>query len=381
MNARILVAEDDFESLRLIGLTLESHGYEIIAAQDGTQALEKAVSEIPDLVILDVMMPGMDGHEVCRRLRADPRIAHIPVMMFTAKTQVADKVAGFEAGADEYVTKPIHPTELASRVEALLSRTVRLGAGARPSRRAKVIGFLGCKGGVGTTTLVVNVGVDLVRGPAEGKRVMLLDLRPGGSTLSLQLGLQPSDKTARLLEDPMDALNAEMIQAQMDQHVSGLMVLGGMTAPMGLGETVGPARAEAILEHLGNVADYVLVDMGADLSEVSRLVLQQVDYLLLVVEPQRIALTLTQVMLASLDRLEVGPHRVGLVMLQRARSAASLTKGRVENFLQREVKVVIPPAPELAFQAADSGMPMVMVQAQSLVVTQLRELADIVAAV
>lgn len=121
MSAKVLIVDDEIDSLKLIGLLLESKGYEVLAAQNGERAIEKALEEIPDLVILDVMMPGMSGYEVCRRLRTDPRTATIPILMFTAKTQVMDKVIGFEAGADEYLTKPIQPTELIDRVETLLA--------------------------------------------------------------------------------------------------------------------------------------------------------------------------------------------------------------------------------------------------------------------
>jgi DNA-binding response OmpR family regulator len=123
LSAKVLIVDDEIDSLKLIGLLLESKGYQIVAAQNGERAIEKALQEPPDLVILDVMMPGMSGYEVCRRLRTNPQTATIPILMFTAKTQVMDKVIGFEAGADEYLTKPIQPAELLDRVEMLLTST------------------------------------------------------------------------------------------------------------------------------------------------------------------------------------------------------------------------------------------------------------------
>ena len=114
MAEKILIVDDDIDSLKLIGLMLQRQGYEISAASAGGQAINKAAAENPDLIILDVMMPDMDGYEVCRRLRADTTTQHIPIIMFTAKTLVDDKVSGFEAGADDYLTKPTHPAELAA---------------------------------------------------------------------------------------------------------------------------------------------------------------------------------------------------------------------------------------------------------------------------
>ena len=121
MAQKILIADDDVETLRLIGLMLQRQGFEIAAAANGAQALEMTHTISPDLIILDVMMPDMDGYQVTRQLRQDPTTSEIPILMFTAKGQVEDKVTGYEAGVDEYITKPINPAELVARVKALLS--------------------------------------------------------------------------------------------------------------------------------------------------------------------------------------------------------------------------------------------------------------------
>ena len=125
MAQKILVVDDELDSVKLIGIMLQRQGYEIVAAQSGAQALVKAETENPDLVILDIMMPDIDGYEVCRQLRTNPATANLPIIMFTAKTLVGDKVTGFQAGADDYLTKPVHPAELASRVKAVLLRSAR----------------------------------------------------------------------------------------------------------------------------------------------------------------------------------------------------------------------------------------------------------------
>src|SRR5690606_35564113 len=122
MSEKILVVDDDVESLKLISLMLKRQGYDVAIANSGSQALAKAGTELPNLIILDVMMMDMDGYEVCRRLRGNPETRPIPIIMFTAKTLIDDKVAGFEAGADDYLTKPTHPAELASRIKAVLAR-------------------------------------------------------------------------------------------------------------------------------------------------------------------------------------------------------------------------------------------------------------------
>src|SRR4030095_2880087 len=122
MSEKILIVDDDLDTLRLVGLMLQRQGYQISAATNGQQGLDKAFDEAPDLILLDVMMPDMDGYEVARHLLQNPATANTPILMLTAKSQLDDKVVGFEVGANDYLTKPTHPSELQARVKTLLAR-------------------------------------------------------------------------------------------------------------------------------------------------------------------------------------------------------------------------------------------------------------------
>ncbi len=123
MAEKILIIDDDIDTLRLVSLVLQKQGYQIVTANNGEQGLLEMSKESPDLILLDVMMPEMDGHEVARRLRQDPSMANIPILMFTAQSQLRDKEAGFESGADAYLTKPTHPKELQAHIENLLAQS------------------------------------------------------------------------------------------------------------------------------------------------------------------------------------------------------------------------------------------------------------------
>ena len=116
----VLVADDDADIRELVTLRLARAGYRVETAQDGLEAFDRAVELVPDLVVLDVSMPGADGFETSRRLRADPRTAHVPVVFLTARTRDEDVVTGYARGGDGYVTKPFEPQELLDRVDALV---------------------------------------------------------------------------------------------------------------------------------------------------------------------------------------------------------------------------------------------------------------------
>lgn len=125
---RVLVVDDDAKTVELVKLYLNRDGYKVLAAYDGTEALRLARESHPDLIVLDLMLPGIDGIEICRTLRAE---SDVPVIMLTARTTEQDRLTGLDLGADDYVTKPFSPKELAARVRAVLRRlpgeTIRRG--------------------------------------------------------------------------------------------------------------------------------------------------------------------------------------------------------------------------------------------------------------
>jgi DNA-binding response OmpR family regulator len=125
MEKKILVIEDDPATLRLVDYSLRHEGYQVITASNGLEGIRKVHNEAPDLVILDVMLPGMDGFEICHRLKSEPATAQMPIMMFSAKAQEIDKNTGLKVGADDYLTKPVAPAEIVSRVQKLLTRNRR----------------------------------------------------------------------------------------------------------------------------------------------------------------------------------------------------------------------------------------------------------------
>ena len=121
-GARIVVVEDEEDIRELIQYHLEREGYKVLVASDGKRGLELIQREVPDLVLLDLMLPGKDGLEICRDIRSDERIAHVAVLMVTAKAEEADIVLGLGLGADDYISKPFRPRELIARVQSALRR-------------------------------------------------------------------------------------------------------------------------------------------------------------------------------------------------------------------------------------------------------------------
>ncbi|WP_139904447.1 response regulator transcription factor [Clostridium thermarum] len=120
---KILVVDDEANILELIRFNLENNGYKVLTAQNGAEALKIAKTEQPSLMLLDLMLPGMDGYDVCKEIRRDKQMSQIPIIMITAKGEEIDKILGLELGADDYITKPFSIRELMARVKAVLRRT------------------------------------------------------------------------------------------------------------------------------------------------------------------------------------------------------------------------------------------------------------------
>ncbi len=123
MKPKILVVDDEPEAVELLEFNLKQAGYVVTTAGDGAEALKRARSQTPDLIVLDVMLPEMDGFEICKSLRLDPATSKVPIIMLTAKAAEIDRVLGLELGADDYLTKPFSPRELLLRIKKILSRT------------------------------------------------------------------------------------------------------------------------------------------------------------------------------------------------------------------------------------------------------------------
>lgn len=373
MTEKILIVDDDVDTLKLVGLMLERQGYNISVANNGEQGIRKAASERPDLILLDVMMPDMDGYEVTQRLRSDPSLAHIPIVMFTAKSMVDDKVAGFEAGVDDYLTKPTHPAELTAHVKAVLARSVQSTAETPSAAKGIVVGFLGARGGLGTTTVAINSAIAFQR---AGQDVIVAEMNPGRASLRLDLGIDRGSGLSNLLTRSLKDIHLRSVDGELVNHKSKVRLLLGDYRP---GETElaqAVPQMEAIVNNLSAMATVVMLDLGAGLSPYVKPLLETCDRLVLVVEPvfptNRFALSLVE----ELEASGFGRHKILLTLLTKTRTSLQIPWRQLQADLGVELLGVIPPAAEQAHQAAQSGTPLIMSQTEGLIVDQLHQVAD-----
>jgi DNA-binding response OmpR family regulator len=370
MAEKILIVDDDIDTLKLVGLMLERQGYSIAVASNGALGLNKASAERPDLILLDVMMPDMDGYEVTRRLRSDPALAHIPIIMFTAKTMVDDKVAGFEAGVDDYLTKPTHPAELTAHVKAVLTRAVQTRA--TPVEKAKVLSILGARGGVGTTSLAINVAVLLKR---HAQDVVLAEMNPGGGSMAFSLGLTQAPGLSNLLTRSLKDIHLRSVESELSDHSTGIRVLLTSARPRETELEQAIPQMEAVVRSLSTMCTLLVLDIGSGLRPHVVPLLNMSDRAVLLVEPVYPAASLARNLLDDLQHSGINRHKISLALMTRERTSLQLPWQQVESDLGIELAGLVSPAPEQAHQADQSGTPLVLLHPDALVGDQLRKLA------
>ena len=378
MTEKILVIDDDLDTLRLVGLMLQRQSYQVSAASNGSQGLTKAFEERPDLILLDVMMPDMDGYEVTRRLRKNPATASIPILMFTAKTQLDDKVTGFEVGADDYLTKPTHPTELLSHVKALLARATPRSAEEMTTltreKNGYLIGVISARAGVGVSTVAVNLGAAI---HAQSKSdVIVAELTPGLGTTCLDLGLPPQTGLTDILGGATAEATREKVGASLVEHKSGVKVLAASENPRDVDLGARVENFTALAARLVSLGRYVVLDLGSGLPSYSQKLLAVCVERVIVMEGTANSIRHTKMLLDDFQSLKMDPKTISIVLNNRQRSEAQVPWKKAQEELGHPILTALTPVPELFLQAARLQTPAVVAQPSNMVAQQFIKIAD-----
>lgn len=401
----LLVVDDDLDTLKLVGTTLEKQGFIIHAAKDGQEALDKVIEAKPDLILLDVMMPKMDGYEVTRRLRANPQTANIPIILFTAKAQVDDKVAGLEAGADDYLTKPTHPAELVARVRNILKRPAtsmlpplppQPQPSASNSRAASttaapsytppspvapsggaarsVVGVLAAKGGQGVSTLCINLAAGFAQKYPQNS-VILAELTPGHGDLNVRLG-QSGEGLVELLHRTSRDIYRSAVEGALVEHKDNQRVLFAGTRPTDASLLHAGEQMSAIVNELKQMANHVVLDLGVNLPTSSQRALEHCTHIIVVAEPDPYTVDQTKSLLADLSQMNHLQAQRMVTMVHRVRNDLAVNAAELQKQLGHDIDAVFTPAPELAYQATRQQQSMLETDEQSYSAQQTQKLVN-----
>jgi pilus assembly protein CpaE len=336
-------------------------------------ALQVAHEQKPDLIILDVMMAGMDGFDVARTLRRAADTAVIPLLMFTAKAHVQDKLVGYESGVDIYLTKPAHPVELQANIKALLSQ--RKARQETLVKRGYLLGVIGAKGGLGASTVALNLAIALTR--AVKKKVIAMETRPGQGAWREELGITSSTGLEKLLQIDTAEITPAAVEKQLVVTNFGVpLLVASNEAHNNLCATASEQFA-SILTNISQLADLVVIDIGTSFHPGYDGFTHLCDEIVLVTEPQPLTVRRTRHLVADLRARDFGSARpLTVVTVNRTRAEMTMPVSKMEEALGHTISLGFPPATELAYLAVERSAPMLIVQPEGLIAKQFEVLAE-----
>lgn len=396
MAYKILVIDDHPETLSIIQSVLQQQGYLVVGARSGFRGLSLAESENPDLILVDGIMPEMDGWEVCRRLRATPKLADVPIIMFTAVDEAEKKLAGFDAGADDYLTKPTEPAELLERVKMILeNRTPKAAAETRlhkplvePKQRqdrtgspigqafsfpasGTVTAVLGARGGAGATTLAINLASSLA---GNGSHATLIDLDLIQGHVALYLSQKHDQGLNNVISQP-ESQWSQLIEQAISSYSKNFGLLlthaGIESKPLRLL----PEQIPNLLRPLIKPGHHLVIDCGHELTAVIESVLAESNQVIVCLRPERVALANARQLLAHLHKISSVDAHVRAVIFDFSGQMA-IPHDALEKFLNHPLMAILPVPPAEMNQAVNKSIPLVQLNPHAKAAILIRQMAQ-----
>jgi len=355
MTNRILVVDDDPIALKLVSSILTAQGYRIATVQGPKESLSILADQTFDLVLLDVLMPEIDGYELCRRLRKNPKTSELPIILLTALDTLEQKMRGFDAGADDYIAKPFEPKELIARIEVLLRRAAPRSTVEPIENIGKVISVFSLRGGVGVSTIAANLAAGLAQ--LWDKQALLVDLVFTAGQAALMLNVPLRKTWADLATIPNEEIDIELLEMLLLPHPSGVRVLAAPARPE-QGELITEEKIQHVLGLLRGYYEYIIFDLPHDFSFATLEGLDVSDEILIPLSPDLASVRCTALTLSALASLDVPPAAIHLLLNWIFRGGG-LPRKDMESALKRDVEIIIPHAPKPLVAAINSGVPPV----------------------
>jgi DNA-binding response OmpR family regulator len=328
MPGKILIIEDDPTSLRLIEYALKQRGYQVLTTLNGLEGIITAQKEEPDLIMLDIMLPGIDGFEVCRRLHSGTQTSKIPILIISAKTHKEDISAGLRAGADDYLPKPASPTEIISRVESLLSRKV--------TAQAKVIPFINTGDIPGVSTIVFNIAAALME---QEKKVTLVDASG-----------DQKDRDVKNRASPQPAKEA-ILEADGNGNGNGSHEPDYITLPSGIrvmqiddaanGKNGAADNSLDLIERIGRANDYLLVLLPLKPTAFTSAMLTKSDMTMIMSDYRINNIVNTKNTITLLHFLGVPSEKIATVLVDPEGRYPNITAGNLKPYIEANLGITL----------------------------------------
>jgi pilus assembly protein CpaE len=356
---RVLLIDDEQFYFKLIRKTLKEAEYDLEYAKTGSEGLSKIPVFDPDMMIVDLKLPEMDGFQILERLRKDPKYSHIPVIVITAQDVLSEKLKAFELGADDYLVKPFQPEELVARMGILARRgkamqMVKQQTSAKTA--ASVITVHSLRGGVGCSSIVVNLGLAFYK--LWGKQTLLIDGVLTAGQVALMLDGKPSATWENLVGIDVEGLDDAVIGELMVSHKSGVRYIASPRYPIAA-DTFTTDALHLLMEKLKAHNEFVLVDTSHDFSDMTIQMLSMSSTILLVMAPEMASLRTALSALEIYDRLAIPMDKVKIVLNNNSSSPA-IKQAQLEKVLKHPIEFVLPYEAGEVNRALNFGQPFIL---------------------
>ena len=365
--AKIFIIDDDEQLLRMVSLMLERGGHSTTMINDPVEGLQAVKEEKPDLLVLDVMMPGMSGHDIARDIRANKGLENLPILILTARAQEIDRETALKSGANDYLSKPVTSQELIEKVDELLSQPNQK---ATPDRGV-VIALFGLRGGVGQTTLAVNLASALRR--LSQQEVCLIDFSPSGGQAALHLRLQLRHSWTDL--PPLAELDWSALKDNLTLHASGLRLLAAPQVPQ-LSTEPAPEIAAKAIDLLQKKSAFVVIDAPRLFGPTFKAIMESVDIALHVLTPDVVSVQTAVQMNRLLEKSNIKFKQKSFVLNQ-VQVDPQIPQATVEKGLNARVASKINFDPNQA-RALSQGVPLTLTSAKSPLALMMNRMADVI---
>ncbi|PID84642.1 MAG: hypothetical protein CSA11_05100 [Chloroflexi bacterium] len=363
----IYVIDDDEQLLRMVGLMLERGGHTTKLMSDPVAGLQNVKDDKPDLLVLDVMMPGISGHDIARDIRAHDGLDKLPILILTARSQDVDRETALKSGANDYLSKPVTSQELIEKVDSLLSQRNRKST----PDKGVVIGLFGLRGGVGQTTLAVNLASALRR--ISQQDVCLVDLSSSSGQAALHLRLQLRHSWADLPRE--SELDWSALKDNLTLHQSGLRLLAAPQVPQ-MCTNPSPELVVRIIELLKDNAAFVVIDVPRMFGATFKTILEQADIALHVLTPDAVSVQTAVQTNRLLEKSNISFKQKSYILNQ-VQVEPQIPQMTVERGLNARVASKINFDPNQA-RALSQGVPLTLTSAKSPLATMMNRMADVI---
>ncbi len=373
---RVLLIEDEVFYHKLIRGALNETEYDLEFAKTGKEGLAKVSAFDPELLIVDLMLPDLNGLQILERLRRDPKHSHTPVIVVTAQDELDEKLKAFEAGADDYLVKPFQPQELVARMGILARRGkaakfVRGLEDQSAQSEADLIAIHSLRGGLGCSSIALNLGLAFHQ--LWEKPTLLLDGVFAAGQLALMMDAKPIRTWESLVGVEQSALDADAVKELLSLHESGIQYVAAPRTPIAA-DSFTPESVQMIIQQLKSGSKFIIADTPHDFSDIAVQMLTMADTILLVMAPDVASLRTTVSALEIYDRLGIEPDRVK-ILLNHNSSSPAIKQDQLEKVLKRLPDYVLPYESREVYRAINYGKPFMLEKPELPISLELAKVA------